>query len=260
MKNTIVIDTTNNCQCDLLSNSNDGSNSIALEINADISKNPYIEINSTNVPITSYRFLYTIPSSLYVGTGILQFRIVDDVSAGEYFQISKAQSLAGNLILKKNSNFSYSLRPVATAAVLLMYPVGSIYQTMDTDFNPNITWGGTWERIKGRVLVGVDESQTEFATVGKEGGNKYLQHHSHTLSGTAVSAGAHAHTLYCKTKAAKGSTYRTVGIASDYDIARSTGSAGAHAHTLSGTAVATGSGDAQNLQPYVTCYIWERIA
>lgn len=33
---------------------------------------------------------------------------------------------------------------------------------------------------KGRISVGVDSSQTEFDTIGKTGGSKYLQRHSHT--------------------------------------------------------------------------------
>lgn len=32
----------------------------------------------------------------------------------------------------------------------LFYPVGSYYETSDTDFRPNKTWGGTWEYVNGR--------------------------------------------------------------------------------------------------------------
>ena len=36
----------------------------------------------------------------------------------------------------------------------LVYPVGSYYETSDTSFNPNTTWGGTWElETDGTVLV-----------------------------------------------------------------------------------------------------------
>lgn len=143
----------------------------------------------------------------------------------------------------------------------LIYPVGSYYMS-ENSTNPSLLFGGTWERIKGRVLVGVDEDQTEFNEVNKEGGSKYLQHHSHTLSGTAVSAGAHTHPLSYDRDTASGSAKKRVspngtGATSSAGGAKSSG---AHSHTLSGTAVATGSGNAQNLQPYVTCYIWKRIA
>ena len=36
----------------------------------------------------------------------------------------------------------------------LVYPVGSYYETSDTSFNPNTTWGGTWElETDGTILV-----------------------------------------------------------------------------------------------------------
>lgn len=36
----------------------------------------------------------------------------------------------------------------------LFYPVGSYYETSNTSFNPNTSWGGTWvEESDGTVLV-----------------------------------------------------------------------------------------------------------
>ena len=36
----------------------------------------------------------------------------------------------------------------------MVYPVGSYYETSDKTFNPNVTWGGTWElETDGTVLV-----------------------------------------------------------------------------------------------------------
>lgn len=36
----------------------------------------------------------------------------------------------------------------------LVYPVGSYYETSNTSFDPNITWGGTWElEVDGTGLV-----------------------------------------------------------------------------------------------------------
>lgn len=45
----------------------------------------------------------------------------------------------------------------------LFYPVGSYYETSNSNFNPNKSWGGTWvQDTKGYVTVGAtnpDESQ-----------------------------------------------------------------------------------------------------
>ena len=55
---------------------------------------------------------------------------------------------------------------------LLMYPIGSIYEsTVNT--NPQEYFGGTWEAFgAGRTTVGVDAGQTEFDQVKKTGGSK----------------------------------------------------------------------------------------
>lgn len=59
----------------------------------------------------------------------------------------------------------------------LVYPVGSIYETDNEGFDPNTSFGGTWERIKGKVIVGVDKADGAFDAVGKTGGEK-----NHTLT------------------------------------------------------------------------------
>lgn len=56
-----------------------------------------------------------------------------------------------------------------------MYPVGSLYFSTNST-SPATIYGGTWERYgKGRTLVSVDESDTDF-TAGKTGGSKTHNH------------------------------------------------------------------------------------
>lgn len=46
----------------------------------------------------------------------------------------------------------------------LMWPVGSVYETVDASFNPNVAWGGSWQKIEsGRFLQ---------ATTGADVGTK----------------------------------------------------------------------------------------
>ena len=51
----------------------------------------------------------------------------------------------------------------------LIYPIGSYYDTSDSDFDPNVKWGGTWELDKsGTVLVSkASSSSSKFnANIG----------------------------------------------------------------------------------------------
>ena len=68
-----------------------------------------------------------------------------------------------------------------------IYPVGSIYTSINAT-NPSTLFGGVWEQIaSGRTLVGVDTSQTEFNTVKKIGGSK-------TVALTVSQMPSHTHT------------------------------------------------------------------
>ena len=64
--------------------------------------------------------------------------------------------------------------------------------------SPASLFGGTWQSWgSGRVPIGVNTSDSEFSTVEKTGGSKYLQSHTHTFTGTAVTVTgwSHSHTL-----------------------------------------------------------------
>lgn len=143
------------------------------------------------------------------------------------------------------------------------YPVGAIYMSKNSK-SPQEILGGTWTAIKDRVIIGAGN----LYGVGTEGGSKdaVVVAHTHTISGTAESAGAHTHKLKCDQDAqytksgtrswsvhkAETGAGGTVGI---------TDSKGAHTHSVTGSANSTGvSGTNANLPPYKAYYIWERTA
>lgn len=143
-----------------------------------------------------------------------------------------------------------------------IYPVGSIYLSIN-DVNPGTIFTGVWEQFAiGRTLVGVDNAQSEFNTVLKTGGHKELQSHSHNAS--IGYAGDHQHTG--NTLEVQSNLHTTTSsdcarnINSSYDHAgvTITNVAGNHTHSISVTN--SGNGDSGNLQPYVTCYIWRRTS
>lgn len=137
----------------------------------------------------------------------------------------------------------------------LIYPVGAIYITTSVA-NPATYLGGTWERYaKGRCLVGVNENETEFATVEKTGGHKNMQQHTHKA--TTKSAGAHTHLVGMGDTDSGGSGYARMGY-NNYQYRGVMTESGAHSHTV--TVEDAGSGNAENLQPYISVFIWRRTA
>lgn len=154
----------------------------------------------------------------------------------------------------------------------MFYPVGSIYETMDSSFDPNEKWGGTWERIKGRVLVGVDENDSDFNTAEKIGGEKThklsvseMPSHSHSASEKSLKGGVNNISGQDKKWGLTSSgIFSNWGDTNEfYSTSRETTTNykdgfyldATHTHTIGNT----GGGNAHNnLQPYITCYIWKR--
>lgn len=134
-----------------------------------------------------------------------------------------------------------------------VYPVGSIYTSINAT-NPTNLFGGTWEEFgKGQVLVGVDSSQTEFNAVQKSGGEK-----THTL--TVSEMPAHSHSIYGNSK-----TYQASASTAAWQLNQAfKGYASGERVTLHSPAFGTASvGNTQahnNLQPYITVYRWIRTA
>lgn len=49
------------------------------------------------------------------------------------------------------------------------YPIGSCYETTNNNFNPNITWGGTWAKVADSVVVDVTKRQVQ-GTINRQRG------------------------------------------------------------------------------------------
>ena len=148
-----------------------------------------------------------------------------------------------------------------------LYPVGSIYMSVAST-NPSTLFGGTWEQLKDRFLLGAGDTYTS----GTTGGSALLQAHTHnipSLSGTAESNGGHTHVTSRRTStygSGMQSNWRCItapGSANgDYNQVSNTESAGSHTHNITtnaSTSGITGTGDAENMPPYLTVYMWKRV-
>jgi microcystin-dependent protein len=113
--------------------------------------------------------------------------------------------------------------------------------------------------LRGRVVAGLDSTQSEFNFLGEIGGAKThtlttseIPAHSHTFSGTTSTDGNHTHPYYWTNSSGVASGSNPNYLTNVNSSGNSTGAAGAHSHTYSGTTSSVGSGGAHNnLQPYI---------
>lgn len=140
----------------------------------------------------------------------------------------------------------------------LVFPIGSTYITQ-SNTNPNTILNfGTWERLKGKVCVGLDEDDTSFNTIGKTGGEK-----THELTEAELpQLSGEINVPYSKPIfenatgiiKKRGSSSNVISIAQDDQ--------GANNNASLGFSVKFGSGQTHNnLPPYkVIGYMWIRTA
>lgn len=128
-----------------------------------------------------------------------------------------------------------------TSLLNFIYPVGSIYMSTNST-NPLMFLGGTWEAWgSGKVPVGVDSSDNDFSKVEKSGGEK-----THKL--TMDEMPSHIYTFQTTPSSDMGDQ--------PYKILSSVDATGAS--TVRVTNASGGEKPHNNLQPYITCYMWKR--
>lgn len=189
---------------------------------------------------------------------------------------------------------------ISTVSMEMLYPVGSIYLNGSNSSNPGTFLGfGNWTRIgQGRCLVGVDEDNTKFNAAGMTGGretvtlsvdqmpnhrhgtqshNHTIGNHNHYISEGAINGYANDVAILTtspdrggmlnyddiKTFAYGGdSSQRRYGkliLNNDNKIYTSSGGGNSGDSTVM-VNYAGGENPHENLQPYVTVYMWMRVS
>ena len=142
---------------------------------------------------------------------------------------------------------SFTTLTGVTATISNAYPVGSIYMNCSNATNPGTLLGfGTWAAFgEGRVLIGIDSSDSDFDTAEETGGSK-----THTL--TEAQLPSHRHTI-----GSNDSTAGFGGAAGNQEFVQDAGTGIGNPCNTS----FTGSGQAHTIvQPYIVVYMWKRTA
>lgn len=171
----------------------------------------------------------------------------------------------------------------AITSIDTIYPIGTVITNSNASFNPNTLYKGTtWVRVKGKVIVGVDENDSDFNSVNKSGGNKSFNNaHSHTVNSHNHSTQGHTLTIgempshghpydnyyNGQTNGSSGGQYNVQLVwsyrSNSNTSVGSTGGNEPHYHGDTGYSspdTSSSQGTQSLLQPYITKYVWERIA
>ena len=177
-----------------------------------------------------------------------------DITTLGTVQASKAVTADANKDVTAIRNLTITGALSAGSGLVTMsdiYPVGSIYINAAVATNPATLLGfGTWVAFgAGRVMVGIDASQTEFDTLGEESGSK-----THQLTEAELPSHQHDQGYGADQTPRHGITTGLSSVRIDND-------GNAFNSTTAARTSSVGSDTAHNnLQPYIVVYMWRRTA
>ena len=149
--------------------------------------------------------------------------------------MSGSISMGGNRITDLGTPTANSDAATKGYSDIAAYPVGAIYISADST-SPASLFGGTWEQLKDRFLLGAGDTYSAGSTGGEA---------AHTL--TTSEMPSHQHQWL--------SHYTAKGGSSGY------GTSWASQSVTTGYTTYTGGGEAHNnMPPYFAVYMWKRIA
>ncbi|EAX72600.1 phage associate minor structural protein, putative [Trichomonas vaginalis G3] len=151
------------------------------------------------------------------------------------------------------------LQTLKTEILQTVYPIGSIYTSMNST-RPEVVLGfGTWTQIVDRFLYCANSSKETGGSKTISGEN--LPAHSHYVDLSTSQAGWHKHRFWDWSAMKKGKGYD---VKDNVQFAincfwGSTQGDGNHTHRVSGYTQTTGQSK-DYMPPYMTVYAWYRIA
>lgn len=199
----------------------------------------------------TFKVIETIEIPVIARVKPLDYTLED--SDEEIYSFNKLENLVRDAIGKTDEAINRADELKATAERLLSkldstHPVGSWYWS-DDPISPAELFGGTWEQVFNRTLVGAGD----IYAVGEMGGEA-----THTL--TVDEMPSHTHNMrYSYDSSSKQWLEGYLYMPEKADDAYSTSASGDSNTNV--TIQSTGGGKAHNnMQPYYATYMWKRIA
>ncbi len=176
-----------------------------------------------------------------------------------------------------HSNTPHSANSLTDKTALFkeIYPIGSIYITVNKDFKPATAFGGTWERIEGAFLFGATINQATLARYpkwasGETGGEHDVElkfenlpnhthlmpEHRHRLPNSAVVYNSNGnHTQNASSGGTKSSFNTNLGLVTEEGKEVTTNQNFIVTGGIHGISVVE---SVNNMPPYVAVNIWKR--
>ncbi len=136
--------------------------------------------------------------------------------------------------------------PSIQSVVDAVYPVGSVYYSF-SDTSPAALFGGSWEKIEGRTLLGTSASHPLGSTGGEEEHvltESEMAEHSHRLPGHVFQWGLEGNVYFpLNAETGHGKNNELYTNQNQWNQTNSAGGSKAH----------------NNMPPYVSVNIWKRV-
>lgn len=180
-------------------------------------------------------------------------------SKNNKFNLDSEGNLTVKSITAEQGTFTYE------AIRNLIYPVGSIYMSVNST-NPASLFGGTWEQLQDRFLLGAGNSYAGGSTGGESAVTlNASQIPSHYHTGTTDGNGNHSHTgNTLELRQTNSYNYsndaaRPISSSASHYGVQITNDAGWHQHTFTTSSIG-GNGSHNNMPPYLAVFMWKRTA
>lgn len=203
----------------------DGSDSWSDFVTMENHSNPNFEADN------NFKWLVQVVISDRLGTTTYNIDLAKGVPI-IYFD-RKKQSVGINCFPKNEGNLEINGKTIFD----MIYPVGAIYISA-SNISPSVLFGGTWEQVQDRFLLGAGASYQ----AGSTGGEAY-----HTL--TIDEMPRHNHEIDNLNASGNSTPYMTV-------QAQDKKGYGGNVQTM----FAGGSQPHNNMPPYLAVYIWKRVS